>query len=111
HPDRPDEWFLGYNSDDNFHAANVGELRWRWPMEDVRLAGLPMRYHFLAYTLPAALEQVIDVPGREILLGLIKHHAPLLFALGVFVVVRAAGVRSWIAAGAALSLALHVDLG
>jgi hypothetical protein len=111
HPDRPDEWFLGQNSDDNFHAANVGELRWRWPMEDVRLAGLPMRYHFLAYTLPAALEKVINVPGREILLGLTKHHAPLLFSLGVFVVVRALGVRAWIAAAAALSLALHVDLG
>ncbi len=111
HPDRPDEWFLGHNSDDNFHAANIGELRWRWPMEDVRLAGLPMRYHFLAYLLQAAQELVLDVPGRECLLGLAKHHAPLLFALGVFVVVRALGVRAWIAAAAALSLALHVDLG
>ncbi len=110
-PDRPDEWFLGQNSDDNFHAANVGEFRWRWPMEDVRLAGLPMRYHFMAYMLPAALEQVLDAPGRAVLLGLMKHHAPLCFSLGIFVVVRALGVRAWIAAAAALSLALHVDLG
>lgn len=110
-PDSPDEWFLGYSGDDSFHAGNAAELRWRWPLGDPRLAGFSLRYHFLAYSLPAALGNVFDLPVREILFGLAKHQAPLLFSLGVFVAARAYGAGVWLAAGCALALALHVDMG
>lgn len=46
-PDFAGEWFLGYGSDDEFHAENAAELLRHWPLGDPRLAGEPMRYHFL----------------------------------------------------------------
>ena len=109
-PDMPHEWYLGYGSDDEFHAGNAAELRWRWPMGDPRIAGEPLRYHFLSYCVPAGMGALLGLPVRECLLGLTQHHTPLLFAFGIFVLARALGARPWIAAGTALALVLQMDL-
>jgi hypothetical protein len=110
-PDLPGEWFLGFGSDDEFHAANAAELCRRWPLGDPRVAGEPLRYHFLSYSSSAAMSTVLGLPVRECMLGLSKHHTPLLFAFGVFVMVRALGASAWIAACGALALVWQMDLG
>ena len=35
-----------------FHAGTAAELRHRWPLQDPRVAGVPLHYHVLAYALP-----------------------------------------------------------
>lgn len=110
-PALPGEWFLGYASDDEFHAENAAELLRHWPIADPRLAGEPMRYHFLSYSISAAMGKVLGLPVRECMLGLTQHFTPLVFALGVFVLARRLGARALVAAACALALVLHVDLG
>jgi hypothetical protein len=110
-PDMPGEWFLGFGSDDELHAGNAAELRWHWPMEDPRVAGEPLRYHFLSYCCSAAMGRVLNLPVRECLQGLTPHHAPLLIAFGMFVLARAFRANAWISGGAALALTLHADFG
>lgn len=110
-PDMPGEWFLGFGSDDEMHAGNAAELRWRWPLQDPRMAGEPLRYHFLSYCCSAAMGRVLGLPVRECMLGLTQHHMPLLIALGMFVLARALRANAWISGGAALALTLHADFG
>jgi hypothetical protein len=110
-PDLPGEWFLGFGSDDEFHAANAAELCRRWPLGDPRVAGEPLRYHFLSYTSAAGMSTVLGLPVRECMLGLSKHHTPLLVAFGVFVMARALGASISIAACSALALVWQMDLG
>lgn len=111
HPDTPGEWFLGFGSDDELHAGSAAELRWNWPMQDPRIAGEPMRYHFLSYATCASMSRILGLPVRETMLGLTTHYNPLLIAAGTFVVARALGAGRWIACGAALALTLHADFG
>lgn len=106
-----DEWFLGFGFDNGFHSANAAELRWHWPMQDPRLAGEGLKYHFLSYAGPAALARLGDLPARECLQGLMAHFAPACFALGAFAVPRALGARKWIACLVGLALVAHVDPG
>src|SRR5689334_1726932 len=110
-PDLPGEWFLGFGSDDEFHAANAAELARRWPLGDPRVAGEPLRYHFLSYSSAAGMSSVLGLPVRECFLGLSKHHTPLLFAFGVFALVRALGASALLAACGALALVWQMDLG
>jgi hypothetical protein len=58
-----------------FHAGNAAEVRHRWPLEDPRVAGLPLRYHVFAYALPAAFSRWTGVPVVDSTLAL----APLLW--------------------------------
>ena len=60
-----------------FHAGNAAELRHRWPLEDPRAAGLPLRYHLLAYALPIEAADRASAPVADTLLAL----APLLWVL------------------------------
>lgn len=57
-----------------FHAGNAAEVRHRLPLEDPRVAGIPLRYHFLAYALPIDAADQAGAPLVDTLLGI----APLL---------------------------------
>jgi hypothetical protein len=53
-----------------FHSGNAAELRHRWPLEDPRVAGLPLSYHLLAYALPVEASARAEVAVADALLGL-----------------------------------------
>ena len=110
-PDMPGEWYLGFGSDDEFHASNAADIRWRWPIGDPRVAGEPLRYHFLSYSCSALMARVLGLPVRECIQGLSQHHMPILIAYGMFVLARAFRANAWISAAAALALVLHADFG
>ncbi len=94
-----------------FHAGNAAELRHRWPLEDPRVAGVPLTYHLLAYALPVEAADRAGAAVADPLLGL----APLLWVI-LLVIQTANGGRVLVgdgragAIGAAL-LALHADPG
>ena len=58
-----------------FHAGNAAELRHRWPLEDPRVAGIPLNYHLLAYALPVEAADLARAPVGDTLFAL----APLLW--------------------------------
>ena len=58
-----------------FHAGTAGELRHRWPLQDPRVAGVPLHYHVLAYALPIEAADLGGGPLADALLAL----APLLW--------------------------------
>jgi hypothetical protein len=94
-----------------FHAGNAAELRHRWPLEDPRVAGIPLRYHLLAYALPVEAADLGGVPVADPLLAV----APL-FWLGLLALqIANAGrvlFRERRAGGLAAAVALfHVDPG
>ena len=94
-----------------FHAGNAAELRHRWPLEDPRVAGLPLSYHLLAYALPVEVSARTGSPVADTLLGL----APLFWIALLAVQLANAGrallrdARAGVV-GAAVAL-LHVDPG
>ena len=53
-----------------FHAGTAGELRHRWPLEDPRMAGVPLHYHLLAYALPVEAADLSGAPLADPLLAL-----------------------------------------
>ena len=53
-----------------FHAGTAGELRHRWPLEDPRVAGVPLHYHVLAYALPIEAADLAGAPLADPLLAL-----------------------------------------
>ena len=93
------------------HAGTAGELRHRWPLQDPRVAGVPLHYHVLAYALPIEAADLAGAPLADSLLAI----APL-FWVGLLALLAAnagrvvfkdarAGVL-----GAALAL-FHADPG
>jgi hypothetical protein len=52
-----------------FHAGTAAELRHRWPLEDPRVAGVPLHYHVLAYALPLEAAELSGAPLADPLLG------------------------------------------
>jgi hypothetical protein len=94
-----------------FHAGNAAELRHRWPLEDPRAAGIPLRYHLLAYALPVETADEAGAPVADSLLAL----APLLWVALLAVQAANAGrvlfrdARAG-ALGAAVAL-FHADPG
>jgi hypothetical protein len=94
-----------------FHAGNAAELRHRWPLEDPRIAGIPLAYHLLAYALPVEAADHAAAPVADALLGLAP---PLWVALLVLQTANAGrllfGSATAGALGAAL-LVLHTDPG
>jgi hypothetical protein len=107
----PSSWYVGFETDAAFHVENAIELARQWPMADPRIAGEPLRYHFLSYTPAAAASVVLGLPVRECLQGLGAHLLPLVFALGLFGGARALGAKPPAALLVALALVLHADLG
>lgn len=106
----PSGLFL-HGPDPIFHAGNAAELRWRWPMQDPRLAGEPLRYHFFSYVLPCVESLVLRAPVREVMFGSAAALPSLGLALAAFVAARGAGARAWLAALCGAALVLHADLG
>jgi hypothetical protein len=94
-----------------FHAGTAGELRHRWPLEDPRVAGVPLHYHVLAYALPIEAADLAGAPLADPLLAL----APL-FWLGLLALQMANAGRVVFedaragVAGAAAAL-FHADPG
>lgn len=94
-----------------FHAGNAAELRHRWPLENPRIAGLPLNYHVLSYALPVDASRFSGTPVATNLLAL----APLLWVSLLGLQLGAAG-RALLGtpAPAALAAALvlcHADPG
>jgi hypothetical protein len=94
-----------------FHAGTAGELRHRWPLEDPRVAGVPLHYHVLAYALPVEAADLVDAPLADPLFAL----APLFWV--TLLALQAANAGRVLlgdgragALGAAISL-LHTDAG
>jgi hypothetical protein len=94
-----------------FHAGIAGELRHRWPLEDPRVAGVPLHYHLLSYALPVEAADQAGAPVADPLLALAPLFWVGLLALQVsnagrvvFRDGRAGGL------GAAVAL-LHADPG
>jgi len=52
-----------------FHAGTAGELRHRWPLNDPRVAGVPLHYHVLSYALPIEAADLAGAPVAELLLA------------------------------------------
>jgi len=94
-----------------FHAGTAGELRHRWPLEDPRVAGVPLHYHVLAYALPIQAADLADAPLADPLLAL----APLFWVTLLALQLANAGrvvfhdARAGVA-GAAIAL-FHADPG
>ncbi len=70
-----------------FHGGNAAELRHRWPLEDPRVAGVPLRYHLLAYALPVAAADLASGAVADTLFSL----APLLWLALLALQLRNAG--------------------
>ena len=94
-----------------FHAGIAGELRHRWPLEDPRVAGVPLHYHLLSYALPVEAADRAGAPVADPLLGVAPLFWVGLLALQVSnagrVVFRDGRAGSL---GAAVAL-LHTDPG
>jgi len=70
-----------------FHGGTAAELRHRWPLEDPRVAGVPLRYHLLAYALPVAAADLAGAPLADTLFAL----APLFWLVLLALQLRNAG--------------------
>ncbi len=53
-----------------YHAGNAAEVRHRWPLEDPRVAGLPLNYPVLAYAIPVVASRLGGLPVADGLHGL-----------------------------------------
>lgn len=105
------QWFREVRGDALFHAGNAAEVANHWPLRDPRVFGLPLNYHFFAYTLPAAAERVVGVPVAEVMLRSGPALTPALVVLTVFAATRLlAGERGPALLAAALLVA-HADAG
>jgi hypothetical protein len=61
-----------------FHSGTAAELRHRWPLEDPRVAGVPLHYHLLSYALPV---EAADRAGAPVLDPLLALAPPFWVAL------------------------------
>jgi hypothetical protein len=52
-----------------YHAGNAAELSHRWPLEDPRVAGLPLNYPVLAYAVPVETARLGSLPVADALSG------------------------------------------
>jgi hypothetical protein len=94
-----------------FHGGNAAELRHRWPLEDPRVAGVPLHYHLLAYALPVAAADLGSAPVADGLFTL----APLLWLALLALQLRNAGqallADARAGAAAAAIVLFHADPG
>jgi hypothetical protein len=88
-----------------YHAGTAGELRHRWPLQNPRVAGAPLRYHLLAYALPVEAADLGGAPVADPLLAL----APL-FWLTLLALQTANAARTLFGEGPAGGLAAAVVL-
>lgn len=107
----PDAFSPEPGSDAHFHAGNVAELLHRWPVQDIRLAGEPFRYHILSYAVPAGLSQVTGLPAYACLYQLTLALFPLLLGLGMLALATRWGQHPRAGYIAAILAIFHEDLG
>lgn len=94
-----------------FHSGTASELRHRWPLQDPRVAGVPLHYHLLSYALPIEAADLAGAPVADTLLAV----APPLFVVLLALQLQNAGrvlfrdARAGVA-GAAIALG-HADPG
>jgi hypothetical protein len=94
-----------------YHAGNAAEVRHRWPLQDPRVAGLPLNYPVLSYALPATASQVTGLPVADALHGLSTLFWIGLLALQVHNAARVLLDDTLAATAAALVVLLHQDVG
>jgi hypothetical protein len=94
-----------------FHAGNAAELRNHWPMEDPRVGGAPLAYHFFAYCLHAGAAAFTNRAVAPFLMVLVPGPLVALFALQIYNAGRVL-MGSALAGVAAVALVLfHIDIG
>jgi hypothetical protein len=94
-----------------FHAGNAAELRNHWPLQDPRVAGTPLVYHFFGYCLHAGASHWTGQAVAPILLVMAPGPAVALLALQIYNVGRVlfrSAPAGLVAAGLVL---FHVDVG
>ena len=94
-----------------FHGGNAAELRHRWPLEDPRVAGVPLHYHLLAYALPVAAADLARAPLADTLFTLAPLLWLVLLALQLQSLGRALFGDARIGAAAAAVVLFHADSG
>jgi len=94
-----------------FHGGNAAELRHRWPLEDPRVAGVPLHYHLLAYALPVAVADLASTPVADTLFTLAPLFWLVLLALQLQSVGRVVFGNARIGAAAAAVVLFHADSG
>ena len=104
-------WTPDVIADVLFHAGNAAEFSNHWPLQNPRMAGTPLTYHFFSYTLAAACRDVTGVPIQALCLRILPALVPALLALEVVAAARLLGVANRAAILASILLVLHSDIG
>jgi hypothetical protein len=94
-----------------FHAGNAAEFSNHWPLQNPRVAGFPLTYHFFGYTLAAACREVTGVPMHALCLRLLPTFVPALLAVEVVAAARLLGVANRGAILASILVILYSDVG
>jgi hypothetical protein len=94
-----------------FHGGTAAELRHRWPLQDPRVAGVPLRYHLLAYALPVAAADLAGAPLADPLFALAPPFWLALLALQLRHAGRALFGDDRVGAIAAGVVLFHADPG
>ncbi len=104
-------WWTESNADILFHTGNAAEFSNHWPLENPRVAGLPLTYHFFSYTLPAACHEVTGASIHALCFRLLAGFVPALLAVQVVAAARLLGVANRAALLASVLVVLHADVG
>ena len=94
-----------------FHSGTAGELRHRWPLQDPRVAGVPLHYHVLAYALPIEAADLALAPVADTLLALAPLFWAALLALQLSNAARLLFGDARAGAAGALVALFHADPG
>ena len=91
----PSRWWHDISNDDLFHTANAAEVRRPPPLQDPRVAGLPLNYHTFSYALPAGLRLVAGVSVGHASNLLLAGVGPALLVLLLHTVARSLATSAW----------------
>lgn len=111
HPVSSAGWWTELDKDMLFHAGNAAELLHHWPLQDPRLAGRPLNYHFLVYALTAGASQVTGMALADVMFRTAVCTLPVLLALQVYNAGRRLGRGHAAGLLAAAVILMHVDVG
>ena len=94
-----------------FHAGNVAALTRGLPMEDPRIAGEPLVYHFFAYVPFAIANELAGIPVEALVQRVAASSFPLLLLVQTYSAARAISGKPWAGVFAAAFVMLHEDVG
>jgi hypothetical protein len=94
-----------------FHVGNAAELLHHWPLEDPRVAGTALDYHFFSAILPASASQVTGVPVAPLALALVPGPMVILLVVQIYNTARALLGDALAGVVAAAIVVFHVDVG